>query len=346
MEEEKNLNINWDFCLKITVVILLLYFLFVIKNLIIWVAFALILSILFNFFIDFLEKIKIPRILGAFIIYFGIFILLGFFLYKITPLLILEIKEFTSSLPIYFQKITPFLEKIGFDFSTNLQSFLNFIKENLGKITENVFSGLIVLFGGIKALVFIFFLAFFLSLEKQFLEKLIITLAPKKHHFYFFNFLNRAKKQVSGWFICRLIGVLFVGLLSYLVLSLLKVKYALAFSILFAIFDFIPLVGPIVAGTLIVFMVMADSLPQALLVLVSLIIIQQLENYLLFPFLFKKIISLSPVLVLIALAIGGTFWGVLGAILAIPLAGIIFEVIKDYLKLREKEGVKSEVEIL
>lgn len=349
MEEERNLNvinINWDFCLKIIIVVLFLYFLFLIKDLIIWVIFALILSILFNFFIDFLERIKIPRILGVFIIYFSIFILLGLFFYKITPLLISEIKEFTFSLPFYFQKITPFLEEIGFNFSTDFRSFLNFIKENLGKITENIFSGLIILFGGIKALIFIFFLALFLSLEKQFLEKLIITLAPQKYHFYFFNFLSRAKKQVSGWFISRLLGVLFVSLLCYLILSLLKVKYALAFSILFGIFDFIPLIGPIIAGTLIVFLVMIDSVPQALLVLVSLIIIQQLENYLLFPLLFKKFISLSPVLVLIALAIGGVLWGTLGAILTIPLVGIIFEVIKEYLRLREKEEVKSEAEIL
>ncbi len=346
MENEKTLNINWDFCLKITAVIIFLYFLFIIKDLVIWFIFALILSILFNFFIDFLEKIRIPRILATTFIYFGLFILLAVFLYKIGPLLLLEIKQLTFILPSYFQKIAPFLEKIGFDFSSDIQSLLNFIKGNLGKISENVFSGLIVVFGGINALIFVFFLAFFLSLEKQFLEKLVANLAPQKYHFYLFNFLLRAKKQVSGWFICRLIGVLFVGFLSYLTLNVLEIKYALVLSIIFGVFDFIPVVGPMVAGAGIVLFVMIDSMPQALLVLFSFIIIQQLENNFLFPFLFKKFIDLPPVLVLIALAVGGTLWGILGAILSIPLAGIIFEIIKDYLKLKQGNQVKQGFEIL
>jgi len=67
-------------------------------------------------------------------------------------------------------------------------------------------------------------------------------------------------------------------------------------------------------------------------------LIQQLENHVLLPFLFKKFAGLSPVLVLIALVIGGKLWGLAGAILAMPLAGVVYEIVRDYLvRLRRKE---------
>ena len=76
---------------------------------------------------------------------------------------------------------------------------------------------------------------------------------------------------------------------------------------------------------------------QAIFILIIFILIQQVENNIITPILAKKFIGLSPVLVLLALAIGGTLWGFLGAILAIPLAGILFEFLKDYLKKRKKD---------
>ena len=103
-----------------------------------------------------------------------------------------------------------------------------------------------------------------------------------------------------------------------------------------------PIIGPVVAGAVIVSVVALTSLFQALFVAIAFIVIQQLENNLLFPILFKKFLGVSPVLVLIALAVGGKLWGIAGAILAIPLAGVVFEVLKDYLKKLRKDESDSE----
>lgn len=346
MFEEKTLNINWNFCLKIIAIVILLYFLFMIKELLIWFVFALILSVLFNFPIDFLEQKKIPRILTAIVVYFGFFTIMGFFLYKITPVFLLEIKQFNSELPLYLQKVSPFLEKIGVGFSQDSRNFLSLFENNLEKIGESAINALVAFFGGIKAAIFVISLSLFLSLERNFLEKMVINFAPVGHKEWLFGLLPKVKKQVSGWFLSRIIGVLFVGSLCYLFLSFFGIKHAFMFSFVFGIFDFIPVVGPLIAGAIIVLAVMADSWSQAFFVLLGLIIIQQIENNLLFPVLFKKFIGLPPSLVLMALAIGGTLWGFLGAILAVPLVGIIFEIIEDYLGLKKEGAGKKEVEVL
>ena len=70
-------------------------------------------------------------------------------------------------------------------------------------------------------------------------------------------------------------------------------------------------------------------------------LIQQIEGNILTPLLTRKLIGLSPVVVLIALAIGGELWGMVGAILAIPIAGILFEFLRDFLKKRKEESAKT-----
>jgi len=337
MSEEKTLNLSWDICLKLTVLIVFLYFLYLIKNLAIWFIFALVLAILFNFPIDFLERKRIPRVLATIIVYFGLLAILAFFFYKTAPVFLSEIKQFSSNLPLYLQKVSPYLEKVGIRFVQDSQSFFSFLESNLEKAGENIFNALAAIFGGMGATLFIVFLAFFLSLEKNFLERVLSNFTPSRYQQYLFNLLPRVRKKVSGWFLSRVIGALFVGILSYLILRILNVKYAFILSMIAGILDFIPYLGPIIAGVIISLIVMITSFSQAIFVLVGFIIIQQLEGNLLIPLLSKKIIGVPPALVLVALIIGAKLWGFLGAILAVPLAGILVEFLKDFLKKKKEE---------
>jgi len=148
--------------------------------------------------------------------------------------------------------------------------------------------------------------------------------------------LPKIKKKISGWFLSRVAGMVFVGFLSFVLFHVAGIKYAFILALVFAFFDFIPILGPIV-GTLLIFIIIAiESFPQAIFILIGLFIIQQLEGNLLFPFLFNKIIGVPPFLVLISLVIGGELWGIFGAILAVPLAGIIFEFVKDVQNFKNK----------
>jgi len=108
--------------------------------------------------------------------------------------------------------------------------------------------------------------------------------------------------------------------------------------------NIIPIVGPIIAGIIIALIAALDSWLKAALILIVFIIIQQIEGNILTPVLTKRFIGLPPALVLISLLIGGKLWGILGAILAIPLAGIVFEFTKDFLKKRKEGDALSPVQ--
>jgi predicted PurR-regulated permease PerM len=342
--EEKTLNVNWDFIWKISVLVVFLYFLYIIQDIVVWFIFALVISILFNYLINSLEDKKVPRVLAAVIVYLGLLFLIGLFFYETAPLFLKEIKQFSSNLPYYLEKVSPYLEKAGIQTFQSTNSIFAVLERNLEAIGQNILNALIVVFGGLQATIFIAFLAFFLSLERELLEKVLGSLVLPRYRPYLYNLLPRIRRRVSGWFISRVIGVIFVAALTYLVLIVLNVRYAFVLSIIFGVSDFIPIVGPIIGAAIIVAVVMITSLPQALFVLAGLVIVQQLENHLLFPLLFRRFVGLPPALVLVALAIGAKLWGFLGAILAIPLAGVIFEFLKDYLKMKEEGKTLPEFE--
>src|SRR6056297_161817 len=336
MENEQKLNISWSFIVKVIVLVITLYFLYTIQELIIWFIFALILSILFNFAIDFLEKLKIPRVIATLFVYIGVLALLATFLYFSVPAFITQLKDFVANIPYYFKQISPVLDKLGITAFEKASSGISFLEDSIGKAGQGIFNALLVVFGGLKAALFIIFLSFFLSLETRFLERFLAKFSPRRYKTRLFNFLPKIKKKISGWFLSRVAGMVFVGFLSFVLFHVAGIKYAFILALVFAFFDFIPILGPIV-GTLLIFIIIAiESFPQAIFILIGLFIIQQLEGNLLFPFLFNKIIGVPPFLVLISLVIGGELWGIFGAIYAVPLAGIIFEFVKDVQNFKNK----------
>ena len=130
---------------------------------------------------------------------------------------------------------------------------------------------------------------------------------------------------------------LFVGVASYVTLLLFGVKYPFTLSLLAGILNFVPYLGAAVTGIILFLLIFPLSLMKAVFVLIAFVLIQQIDGNVLSPILMKKIIGLPPALVLISMVIGGKLWGVMGAILVIPLAGILFEFTKEFLQKR-KEG--------
>jgi len=342
MKEEKILDISWGTIFKIFLAVIIFYFLFLIKGILMWFVFALVISVLFNPLIDFLERKAIPRIMAVILVYFLVFGLISFVIYLTIPLFTAEIKGFLESFPEYFSRISPILRDLGFKAFENVESFLKFLNTTLEEMADNIFNILFAIFGGVLATLFVVITAIFLSLEKKAIEKSLILFFPKKYEVQVFNIWTRCQKGVISWFGVRILGCLFVGLASYVSFLIFKVKYSFVLALLVGVFDFIPFLGPLLVGILLFFMVFPLEPLKGILVLIVFVLIQQIENHILFPVLMKKFMDLSPVLVLFSVMVGAQLWGFLGSILAIPLFGIIFIFLKEFLEQkRKKDEIRS-----
>jgi len=332
----QTLDISWAAILRIFFALVMVYLLYQVAEVIIWFIFALIISILFNPAVDLLRKMKVPRVVGVILVYFGFFGVVSFLIYAITPGFYSEIKKFSLLLPEYIEKIAPFLAYIGVEGFATIDDIVETLRESSEEVTRSIFGALSAVFGGISTAFFIITMAIFLSLEGNSVEKAISLLMSEKKKDSALSTWKKCRDQVGSWFLVRIISCFFVGISSFIVFYFFGINYALLFAIIGGAFNMIPFAGPAIAALIFFAITSLDSLTQAFFILIAFLIIQAIEGSVVSPALSKKIMGVSPALVLISIVIGGSLWGILGAFLAIPLMAIIFEFFKAFLEKRKE----------
>jgi predicted PurR-regulated permease PerM len=339
MNNEKILDISWRTIAKISIAVAIFYLFFAVRDILIWFIFALTISVLFNPAVNFLQKRKIPRGLAVVFIYVGTFGFLSILIYLVVPIFIVEIQSFLNAFPEYFEKISPPLKGLGFQAFDSLESFLMALGGTLEGMADNIFSALFTIFGGFFTTLFVIVTAIFLSLEEKGVERTLMLLFPKRYEAQVLSVWTRCQKKVSGWFGARLLACLFVGVISYIAFILFNVRYPFTLALFAGVFNFIPYVGPLLTAVILFLIIFPTEMFKAVLVLITFGLIQQVENSVLSPILMKKFVGLPPALVLNSLVVGASLWGLLGAILSIPLFGILFEFFREFLQKRHDRKV-------
>ena len=129
---------------------------------------------------------------------------------------------------------------------------------------------------------------------------------------------ERAQKRMAGWFWGEIILMIVVGTMTYIGLNIIGVKYALALAVLAGLLEVVPSLGPIVSSIPAILIGLSYSPILGLYCVILYLVIQQLENNLIVPIIMKKVTGLHPIIILIAMVIGGKLAGIMGIILAVP----------------------------
>lgn len=337
--QERILDISWGTILKVFIAGICFYILYLIRDLLIWFLFAVMISILLGPAIKFLEEKRVPRVLAVVFIYLSIFGFLATLIYLAATPLISEVRYFVDNFPQYFEKFSPPLRILGLEAFENLETFIAAFEKMLGRMSSDIFGALFSFFGGVFSTVFVIMVAVFISLENNSVEKAIALISPKKYEAYVLSLWNKCQRNVSGWFATRILGCFFVGLVSYAAFLILNVRCPVSLALIAGILEFIPIIGPLITGIIAFAVVSLTSFSQAMFVLIFFIILQQIEGNVLTPIIVQRFITLPPSLVLISLAIGGVLYGILGAIFFVPLAGILYEFFRDFLKKRKERDM-------
>ena len=229
MNNEKVLDISWKAIFKISLIFFCFYFIYLIREILSWVIFALIISLLFNPAINFLQKRRIPREVATALIYIGVFGILGLLIYSIFPPLISETQHFLQIFPQYFEKMSPLLKKLGLEAFESVEAFTKTFQDWLIRASSSLLSLIISIFGGIFSALTIFIIAIFLSLEEKGLERMISLISPKKYQPYFLDLWQKSQRKISAWFACRILACLFVGLAVLISCKIFAIKYRSGF---------------------------------------------------------------------------------------------------------------------
>ncbi|MGF1471525.1 MAG: AI-2E family transporter [Rubrobacteraceae bacterium] len=291
---------------------------------------GLLLAVALSGPVEWLRRRKIPRAVSAASILGGgglIFLLGGWFL---LPVLQNELTALTDALPQVYsymqERARGLAGAIGLNVNLNLSS------SSFGEIGRQLLGGALGLFGTLASalggIVVIVFLAFYLVAIPKPVVNWVIKLFPLERQPRARELLAKIRIKLLDWLKGRLISMALVGVLSIIALYIIGVPGAFSLGIFAGLVSFVPYVGPIVGVVPPALIALSASTADAIWVLVAYTGIQAVESYMITPLIMEEVASLHPAVVVAAIAALGAAFGILGAILALPIAlvaGILVE---------------------
>ena len=338
MSDHIHIDISTASILKAILVILFFVFLYFLKDVLVILLFAIIIASAISPFANWLDSKGFPRLLGVLLLFLSILGLLILFFSMIIPYVSEEISQLTVALPQIVLNISSSLEKAQnvspkfLDFISEMQNALDGLSSYLQQAAQSIVGMVVSIFGGIMSFIAIIIISFYLSVTKKGVENFLGSVVPEKYEGYVVDLWKRSEIKVGQWLQGQLLLAFIVGLVVYVGLSLMGIKFALVLGILAMLLEVVPMIGPVLAAIPAIFLAFLLSPALGLWVILFYVVVQQLENHLLVPVVLGKTVGLNPVVVIIALLMGQQLAGIPGMILSVPLATIIVEMMDDFAK--------------
>jgi predicted PurR-regulated permease PerM len=343
--ERLQLDISTGTILRAILLILFFVFLYILKDVVIIFLFALVIASGISPFANWLDDRGFPRLIGVLALYLAILGVAIFVLSLVVPYISDDINRLILVLPKVIDRVSTSLDQAQqsspqyLDFLGELQNILSTFSSYLQQASQSIVGLIVNVFGGVFSFVAILIISFYLSVTRKGIEVFLGSVVPEKHERYVVSLWKRTEVKVGKWLQGQMLLGLIVGLMVYVGLSLLHVKYALLLSLIIMVLELVPMVGPVVAAIPAVALAFLQSPSLGLWVIILYVVVQQLENHVLVPLILGKTLNLNPVVVIIALLVGEKLAGIPGMILAVPISTIIVEILDDVA--RQKESRRS-----
>jgi predicted PurR-regulated permease PerM len=243
----------------------------------------------------------------------------------------------TVGIPPVVSQLKKMLESLSsISSEINLGGYVNFSLADFlpqaSKLSSGALSVTISVFSNFTSLISLIILSLYLSMDWRNIKKQFISLFPDEKEGIVKSTLDEIEINVSYWVKGELTLMFVVGLACFTGLEILGVKHALPLGIISGVLEVVPILGPVLSAILAGIIAFSDAPIKGLGVIALYIIVQQLENNILVPKIMQKVSGFSPIVILIALLIGSEFFGVIGAVIAVPSTIILAIILKRVLR--------------
>lgn len=340
-QDRVTIDIPTSVILKAILIVLFFVFLYTLSNVIVILLFAIIIASAITPFADWLDEKKFPRLLGIMLLYIFFFGLVAFFLSLVIPFITIEINNLIKDLPNFISSVSTSIEQAQqssryFNFFDDILNFLDSFSQSIAASSGSVFTFIINIFGGLVSFVAIIVISFYLAYMRNGVENFMRAVVPTRFEPVFLRVWRRSEKKIGRWAQGQLLLALIVGVATYIGLSIIGIKFALILGILAMVFELVPHVGPVLSAIPAVLLAITQGgFGLALWVILMYIIVQQAESHILVPLILGKTLGLNPVVVILALLVGGKLAGIPGFILGVPVAAILVEVLEEFAPKKE-----------
>lgn len=308
---------------------------------------------------DAMESYRIPRPLSILILYAIFFGALGVLFVKVIPILGEQLFQLAGDFKGYFENgiptleiIKPWMDHFNVEMSAIEPLFteqMSNLAKNLQNVAGSTFGLLTNVFKGVFNLIFALVLIFFILLERESIGSFFLSLFPKKDREYLQSKTNTVQRKMAQWIKAQVILMISVGLFMYAGMKVFEftfdMKYSATIGLIAGFMELFPYLGVTTTGIVVLAVAVNISWTMVLVGLIWIALTQFLEGNFLVPVVMEKVVGLSSVATILALAAGGTLGYsiggipmlILGMILSVPIAATISIFIQEY---ANREGRK------
>lgn len=282
---------------------------------------------------------RLPRTGAIILVYVGLLVALGLLGSLLITPLVSESEQVFQRAPEFYGRLRETLVGLRqrYAWLPDLTAILDRLPQEAGRLTSYISAATGVafrVFGGVVSAVTVLILSFYMLLEGPAIKEGFLDLFPRKHHRQLETVLRRVGLKFGGWLRGQLFLGLIIGMLAGVGTWALGLPYPFLLGVAAGVTELIPLMGPVLGAIPAVLVALFGPTWRLLAVIVFFAVVQQAEGNFLVPRVMKQAVGLSPLLTLVAIMIGANLMGIIGALLAVPVAAalqvIVGEVVRTF----------------
>lgn len=327
-----------------TIVIVIL---FTIKSLFIPLLISFFIAIILRPLVTFFESKGFSQTAVIVSIYSVFFILVTIGFISVLPTLYEQFIEFTANFPLYIKVINEYFT--GLENSLNAKfSFIDFtsltqnIKDSFSQDTNNISSYITSYISNTMNLLtytmLVPFFTFFILKDMHIMNKSLLSYVPNRYFEIFVLLFYKIGNSIQLYIRGQLIDASFVGVMTAIGLSIIGFPFALLIGLIAGIGNLVPYFGPILGAIPAILIILVTpewaTSSSILSVIIVFLIVQAIESIFIYPVAVGKSVNIHPLIILLALLVGGELAGIVGMIVVIPLLAILkvtFELLHKYM---------------
>jgi len=281
---------------------------------------ALVFAGTFNPLVEWMERRGLRRIYALTVLFLALLLVTSVLIIFTVPPLLEQLAQIVRDAPHHRDQLIVLLQQREFTAPLARAVQNAGLEQGLARLEAGLVGYMPRVLTALGWAVTTLFLTFYLLADGKRTQGALYAVVPRDYHMRLARILQNLEAIVGGYMRGQLITSVAIGVFTFVLLTLFRVPNALSLALLAAVVDVIPLIGGLLATTPAVLSALSVSVPAGVVVLVALCIYQEFENRILIPRVYEQTLRLSPATIVLALLAGGILLGVIGALLALPIA--------------------------
>jgi len=280
---------------------------------------------------------RLSRPVAIALVYVGLLVAFGALASLLISPMVVETREIVQRGPELYRQLQEMLTGLQqrYAWLPDLTSILNRLPQEVGQLGQYLGAATGVafrVFGGVVSAVTVLILSIYMLLEGPIIKDGFLQLFPRAHQRRVETVLQHIGQKFGGWLRGQLFLGFVIGITAGLGTWILGLPYPFLLGLAAGITELIPMVGPVLGAIPAVLVALFGPTWRLLAVIVLFTVIQQVENNLLVPRVMKQAVGLSPLLTIVAIMIGAQLMGILGALLAVPIAAALQVIVGEIVR--------------